>query len=51
MTNSSKIQDYRELIKYALKQDEEENVYTRKEPDEMEKIYYHTRHKNILSMI
>lgn len=29
MTNSSKIKDYRSLIKYALRQEEDDNLYTK----------------------
>lgn len=30
MTNSSKIQDYKSLIKYALRQEEDDNMYANK---------------------
>lgn len=31
MTNVSKIHDYKSLIKYALRQDEDDNLYAKKE--------------------
>ncbi len=48
MTNSSKIHHYKSLIKYAMRQEEDDNMDANKEDkEEREKIFYHTRHRTL----